>query len=443
MFRNSAVLHSGSHGISTINVIRTKLIVFVVSYAKDCIYQCVDIFKRYFLRIKSRLERNHARTFQQIRNILLEMYSAKRAHLSFDIVALTSAKESVLTFEDKEMLIGEFRDKDTLLRVFGAEKFVFMEEQFNMPVKISFFYILRNSKIKKQIFLLLAALRDKVDIYFVEIGFVSCITNVQDASIPNTYRRVCSWIVDDMAFYYDALVPSRICQFINSEECTLTPAESERSRNIVTLLREHKITKYNYQPICTPDILRLPGKKVLVVDQSYRDASITRGMADEKTFTAMLDTALAENPDAHIIIKMHPDSINKGRGSYYARVKDNARIHKLTSEVNPWSVLEATDKMYVCTSQIGLEALMCNMEVHCFGMPVYAGWGLTKDRQRLAGRSRKRTLEEVIYTIYIRFSKYIHPQNGDLCEVEEYIEALLKLRDEYFIRHGAKEAGNV
>jgi capsular polysaccharide export protein len=113
-------------------------------------------------------------------------------------------------------------------------------------------------------------------------------------------------------------------------------------------------------------------------------------------------------------------------------VKESSRIHKLTDEVNPWSVLEAVDKIYVCTSQIGLEALMCDKEVHCFGMPIYAGWGLTKDRQILVRRNRTRTLEEVVYTLYVRFSKYIHPLSGALCKMEEYVEALLKLRNDYF-----------
>jgi capsular polysaccharide export protein len=154
-------------------------------------------------------------------------------------------------------------------------------------------------------------------------------------------------------------------------------------------------------------------------------------MADEKNFADMLDAAIAENPDAQIIIKMHPDSISKGRCSYYGKVKANGRVHKLMEVVNPWCVLEAVDKVYVCTSQIGLEALMCGKEVHCFGMPVYAGWGLTKDRVKLERRSAKVTLEELVHALYVSFAVYVHPLTSVPCEVEEYIEALLQLRNRY------------
>ncbi|MDR0339272.1 MAG: hypothetical protein LBH65_03225 [Desulfovibrio sp.] len=383
-------------------------------------------------RVKSRFERKHALTFQRIRDILLEMHAEKRAALSFDIPSLASPKEALLTFDKEEAFGGELRDKDSLLRVFGAGRFVFLQENADMPATTGFFHILRNSRIKKQIFLLLAALRGAVDLYFVETGFVSRTSNIQDASIPPVHRRSCSWIVDDMAFYYDALVPSRIERFLNSKERVLQPEEKERAGKIIALLRERKITKYNYQPFRTPDILRLPGKKVLVADQSLRDASITRGMANERSFADMLDAAIAENPDAYVIIKTHPNSLTKGRGSYYGKVRENGRIHKLTEIVNPWCVLEAVDKVYVCTSQIGLEAMMCDKETHCFGMPVYAGWGLTKDRVALERRKEDVTLEELVHALYVRFSVYIHPENGDLCAVEEYVEALLKLRDDYF-----------
>jgi capsular polysaccharide export protein len=197
----------------------------------------------------------------------------------------------------------------------------------------------------------------------------------------------------------------------------------------MALLREHKITKYNYQPLYTPNVLKQPGKKILVADQSLRDASISRGMADEKSFAAVLEAAMTENPDARIIIKMHPDSISMGRGSYYGMVKENGRIHKLTELVNSWCVLEAMDKVYVCTSQIGLEALMCGKEVHCFGMPVYAGWGLTKDRVKLQRRSSQVTLEELVHALYVKFAVYVHNKIQKICSIEEIVKAFISIRE--------------
>jgi capsular polysaccharide export protein len=80
---------------------------------------------------------------------------------------------------------------------------------------------------------------------------------------------------------------------------------------------------------------------------------------------------------------------------------------------------------------MGLEALMCGREVHCFGMPVYAGWGLTKDRLTLARRSRKVTLEELLHALYVRFTVYIHSITGKICSVEEFIKVMVELRTNY------------
>jgi capsule polysaccharide export protein KpsC/LpsZ len=369
---------------------------------------------RYLRKLRSWIERHHAKTFQHIRDELLEMNAAKQSAVAFDKNKIRQAKDVLLTFENEKMLHGEFADKEGLLTVFNAKEFQILDDSETIPHGTAFFHILRNSKIKKQIFLLLAALRGEVELYFVEQGFVSQL----NGSTP------CSWIIDDMAFYYDANVPSRIEQFLNSDACKLTPEKLERAQNIISLLRKEKITKYNNQPIYTPKCLQEPGKKILVADQSMRDASIQRGMASEKTFSDMLAAALDENPDAKVFIKIHPDSIYKGRGSYYAHIRENNRIHKIVEPVNPWCVLEAVDKVYVATSQIGLEALMCEKETHCFGMPIYAGWGLTRDRLKCERRVVHLDLVELVYGVYVHFTFYTVKDAGNTCEIK-YIISLM------------------
>jgi capsular polysaccharide export protein len=89
------------------------------------------------------------------------------------------------------------------------------------------------------------------------------------------------------------------------------------------------------------------------------------------------------------------------------------------------------DKVYVCSTQFGFEALMCGKEVHVFGMPFYAGWGLTKDRQTCERRTNIRSLEEIFYIAYIMYSYYVNPEKKCRCEIEEAMDYLLNLREEY------------
>ena len=76
---------------------------------------------------------------------------------------------------------------------------------------------------------------------------------------------------------------------------------------------------------------------------------------------------------------------------------------------------------------------MCNKEVHVFGMPFYSGWGIENliERQKLSRRTNKRTLEEVFYIAYIMYCKYYNPKTNKPCEIEEAIDYLIELREEY------------
>jgi capsular polysaccharide export protein len=86
---------------------------------------------------------------------------------------------------------------------------------------------------------------------------------------------------------------------------------------------------------------------------------------------------------------------------------------------------------------MGFEALMRGLEVHCFGMPFYAGWGLTIDRKWCWRRRRKRTLDEVFYAACILQSRYYDPINQRPCSIQETIEYLAKTRDERFANGGS------
>ena len=179
----------------------------------------------------------------------------------------------------------------------------------------------------------------------------------------------------------------------------------------------------------------------MVIDQTVGDYSITKGLANNDTFNQMLESAIKDNPNADIIIKTHPDTIAKNDKStgYYSNLESTDSVYVFTENINPISLLKLVDKVYVCTSQMGFEALMCGKEVHVFGMPFYAGWGLTVDKQQCARRIKKRTLEEVFYIVYIMYSKYVNPKNINRCEIEEAIFSLLKLREEYFILNQKKD----
>ncbi|MFC1467902.1 capsule biosynthesis protein [Verrucomicrobiota bacterium] len=270
--------------------------------------------------------------------------------------------------------------------------------------------------------LLRDAVRYNTPKIFVEDGFLRSI------DLPFAEPGV-SLLIDDISVYYDARYPSRLENLLNSD-IRLSETQLSRARNVMKKIRETKVTKYNLAPIYEPKIGRPGVTKILVIDQAYRDFSIPFGLASDDSFEEMLACAIRENPEADIIVKTHPEAFRGGRKGYFTHTKREGNVYPYTDPICPLSLLEYVDKVYCVTTQMGFEALMCGKEVSCFGMPFYAGWGLTDDRVKCERRTKTRSLEEVFYFAYIEYAKYMNPNTGKLCKIEEAIDYLVAKRDQ-------------
>ena len=268
-------------------------------------------------------------------------------------------------------------------------------------------------------------------VIFVGDSFLRSINTFVDDKAKPKFQKGISFTIDDLTSYFDGTRMSRLEQMLNDKNFVIADEQKLRARKCIDKIVETHLTKYNHQPIFEPKIGREGVKKVLVVDQSYGDMSIAKGLGSDETFKKMLECAIKENPNADIIVKTHPDTITGNVGGYYTKLKTHDNIYTQTSPINPISLIKYVDKVYVCSTQFGFEALMCGKDVRVFGMPFYAGWGLTEDEQICERRTNQRSLEEVFYLAYIVYSHYVNPETGKRCEIEEAMDYLLKLREEY------------
>lgn len=268
--------------------------------------------------------------------------------------------------------------------------------------------------------------------YIIEDCFLRSIFSYTYKNIEPKFNKSIGFTIDDITHYVDCSLPSRLEQWLNDKNLIITEEQKQRARKCIDKILATHLSKYNNQPIFEPEIGRKGVKKVLVVDQSYGDWSIIKGGGSNETFQIMLQKAIEENPDADIIVKTHPDTMSGTRGGYYTGLKQHDNIYPMTEPINPISLIKYCDKVYVCTTQLGFEALMCGKEVHVFGIPFYAGWGLTIDEQKCERRTNTRTLEEMFYIAYIMYSHYVNPDKKCRCELEEAMDYLLRLREEYF-----------
>ena len=89
-----------------------------------------------------------------------------------------------------------------------------------------------------------------------------------------------------------------------------------------------------------------------------------------------------------------------------------------------WKKINLFEKVCVLTSLAGFEALIRGVAVQTYGIPFYAGWGLTDDHVTTKRRNRKLSLEEVFYGAYLAQPHYIEPQTGHLSNFEAIVRHL-------------------
>ncbi|MTH79645.1 capsular polysaccharide biosynthesis protein [Paracoccus aestuariivivens] len=228
-----------------------------------------------------------------------------------------------------------------------------------------------------------------------------------------------SLVADDLGIYYD---PTRESRFERTMDSDLPPQGAVRAANLAQALTASGVTKYNL----TGDLPRLPnGHRILVPGQVEDDASIRLGAGTERTNLALLERVRAENPDAVLIYKPHPDveaGLRPGliTNSDLQRLADVVARHSSAA-----SLMAEVDEVWTITSTLGFEALLRGLKVTTLGAPFYAGWGLTRDLGPVpARRKAKADLNRLVHAALISYPRYHDPISDLPCPPEIAVERL-------------------
>lgn len=233
-----------------------------------------------------------------------------------------------------------------------------------------------------------------------------------------------SLVVDDLGIYYDANRPSRLEALVRESADAQSVAEGER---LAAAWRAARVSKYNHQPDVAPKVE--PGF-ALVVDQTFADASIVHGRADERSFARLLEAALDEDARREVLVKVHPDVLaGRKQGCIdLGLARGHPRVRVVAEPHHPPALLERAAAVYAATSQFGFEALIWGVPVRTFGMPFYAGWGLTEDDQPPPDRRTPVPLGALVQAALQRYPRYVDPETGERILAEEAM-GMLQLRN--------------
>lgn len=215
--------------------------------------------------------------------------------------------------------------------------------------------------------------------------------------------RPLSWVIDETGLYYDATRPSDLEALLATAD--FSPALCQRAAALRQRILTLGLTKYT-----------LPGKAwqrptttrpvSLVVGQVESDASLTCGAPGIRTNLGLLQAVRAAKPNAYLVYKPHPDVVARLR----ARGENEAEIKywcdEIVTDAPMETLLEQVDDVQVITSLTGFEALLRGRSVTCYGLPFYAGWGLTEDKFTCPRRGRILSLDALVAAALLLYPVY-------------------------------------
>lgn len=274
----------------------------------------------------------------------------------------------------------------------------------------------------------------------LEDGFIGYIGH------PAKGGMAVSLIADPVGIYYDARQPSRLEQLI------ATPCDADtlaRAERLIGELVRLGVTKYNCYA-SRPDTVSTAGPhstsvaevkglptalaqrllqdarpRVLLVDQVAGDLSIPGALASEADFVAMVEAARRNHPHARLLLRTHPDTRFGKKSGVLARLK-LSDVEVVADHCHPHALLSLVDAVYTVSSQLGFEGLLLGKPVYCFGMPFYAGWGLTHDSKQCERRNLQVSLAQLVAAALIHYPRYLDPVLGQRCEVEEVVAIIAR-----------------
>ncbi len=232
----------------------------------------------------------------------------------------------------------------------------------------------------------------------MEDGFIRSVGLGSDFVPPH------SLVIDKQGLYFDARKPSDLEQILNTH--AFTDDDRQRATFVRELIVSNSLTKYNIEPTAQPSWQRSGRRVVLVPGQVEDDASIKFGCTGIRDNLSLLKAARQACPDAFVVYKPHPDVMVRNRTGRVHRIDALRYADAIETDVSIVNCIDAADEIHTMTSLSGFDALLRGKHVVVYGSPFYAGWGLTEDRQIVARRDRRLTLDDLVAGAMLHYATY-------------------------------------
>lgn len=233
-----------------------------------------------------------------------------------------------------------------------------------------------------------------LDVFFLEDGFIRSGPEDESSAPP------LSIVMDSQAPYFDTTRPNDLTDLIANFDFEQDGYDEALAQEMLDYYVAHRVSKYNHQPYV--DVAPIYGVKdkerILVLGQVPHDDSLKYGGGIGISLLDVVNKAVEENPDAQIIVKPHPMTLND-TSIVSALTELDCLI--LTQSIHLVDALETVDHVYTITSLGGFEALLRGKKVTVLGRPFYHDWVETNELEV------KYTKGHLLYISYCLYNKIV------------------------------------
>ncbi len=82
---------------------------------------------------------------------------------------------------------------------------------------------------------------------------------------------------------------------------------------------------------------------------------------------------------------------------------------QIVTDISITGLFDCVDEVHTMSSLSGFEALLRDRKVVTYGLPFYAGWGLTEDKLSCDRRGRQLSLDQLVAATLILYPIYVEP----------------------------------
>ena len=203
-----------------------------------------------------------------------------------------------------------------------------------------------------------------LDVFFLEDGFIRSGPDDESGALP------LSIVMDSQAPYFDTTRPNDLTDLIANFDFEQDGYDEVLAKEMLDYYVSHRVSKYNHQPYV--DVQPIYGEKtkerILVLGQVPHDDSLKYGGGIGITLLDVINKAIEENPEAQIIVKPHPMTLDD---PCIVSALTELDCLILTQSIHLVDALETIDHVYTITSLGGFEALLRGKKVTVLGRPFY------------------------------------------------------------------------